>query len=197
MISWNGAAQALIDASALNGAPLDQVILLYIGFTVPQYYAQAGHNKSWNSQTWTALDIEIRPVDDSVDSRNALTFTFPGVTTGELALALSGDVEGAAVQLYSAICNPADGTVADAKLRWAGQLDIPGWQDGALALVHFTAEHLADIAARPKPIRYTSDAQQRLYPGDTFLDIDPLTDAAGRVWPSASYFKVQIGRAHV
>lgn len=190
MISWNGTAQALIDAAALNGAPLDLVQLVAIGFTVPQYYAQCGHAKTWNSITWQPLDIAISALDDSADARNALRFTFPGVTTTELALALSGDVEGSTVDVYLAICNPADGTVADAKLRWSGQLDIPGWQDGAEAVVHFTAEHLAEMAARPKPLRYTHDAQQRISAGDTFLEVDPVTDGAPIVWPAASFFKV-------
>lgn len=189
MRTWNAGAQALIDAAAAGGAPLQQVALLYIGFTVPQRYAIAGHLKTWGGNDWQPLDVAVTAVDDSVDSRTALRFTFPGVTTGELALALSGDVEGAAVNLYTALCN-ADGTVADAVLVWSGLLDVPGWQDGAEAFVHFTAEHLEDVAARPRPLRYTNDAQQRISSGDTFLDVDALTDGAARVWPAASYFKV-------
>lgn len=190
MRTFNATAQALIDAAAAGGAPLEQIMLLYIGFTVPQRYAIAGHAKTWGGNTWQALDMAITAVDDSADSRNALRFTFPGVTTGELALALTGDVEGSDVDLYAAIC-AADGTVADAVLMWSGELDVPGWQDGAEAYVHFTAEHLADVAARPKPLYYTNDAQQRISTGDTLLDVDPLTDGAGTVWPAAGFFKVQ------
>jgi hypothetical protein len=46
------------------------------------------------------------------------------------------------------------------------------------------------VALRPRVTRYTNNEQQRLYPGDTSLDVDPLTDAASLVWPAASYFKV-------
>lgn len=196
MIAWNSNARALLDAAIAGTSEVEIVGLLAIGFTVPQYFAQGGLTRSWNSQTWTGLDIEISPVDNSSDSRNGLRFSFPGVTSAELALALAGDVEGASVQLYAAVCDKtgavvAAGSVADAKLFWSGALDIPGWQDGAEALVHFTAEHRADMALRRKPLRYTNDAQQRLYPGDTFFDIDLKADGAGRVWPAASFYHQQ------
>jgi len=196
VISWNSNARALLDAAIAGTAEVELVTLLSIGFTVPQYYAQGGIDRTWSSQTWTGLDVEVTPVEDSTDSRNGLRFSFPGITSAELALALAGDVEGCAVQLYGAVCDKngvllTAGSVADAKLRWSGALDIPGWQDGAEALVHFTAEHRADMAARPKPLRYTNDAQQRLYSGDTFFDVDMRADGAGRVWPAASFYHQQ------
>ena len=72
---------------------------------------------------------------------------------------------------------------------WAGELDMPGWQGGPEALVHFSAESRASIALRQRPSRYTHDEQQRLYAGDTSLNFDPATDAAPVVWPAASYFR--------
>ena len=80
--------------------------------------------------------------------------------------------------------------VGDALLFWEGELDQAGWQAGRESIAHFTAESLASVALRPKPSRYTNDEQQRLYPGDTSLDVDPATDAATVVWPAASYFRV-------
>ncbi len=192
MKTWNATAQALLDAAQAGTGRVELVQLLYIGFTVPQRYALAGHDKVWGGFTWTALDILVEELDDAVDANNGLRFSFPGVTSGELALALGGDVEGSAVSLYLAVCNPADGTVADAQLRWGGAIDVPGWSDGAQSLVHFTAEHRSAEAARPKPVRYTNDAQQRLYPGDTFFDYDPGTDTPARPWPNAGYFRVPV-----
>lgn len=196
MKTWNADARALLDAAIAGTAEVELVDLLYIGFTVPQYYAAGGRTRTWNSQTWTGLDIAIGPVEDSADARNGLRFAFPGVTSAELALALAADVEGSAVQLYVAVVDKngvrvAAGAVADAKLAWTGALDIPGWQDGADAVVNFTAESRQDMAARAKPLRYTNDAQQRLYPGDTFFDIDMKADSAGRVWPAATFFHQQ------
>lgn len=190
MITWNAGAQALLDAAAAGGTPVEVTVLLYIGFTVPQRYVQNTKPKDWGGFTWAGVEFAIQPIDDSADARNALGFTFPGVTSAELSLALAGDVEGAPVDCYVAIVDPADGTVADAKLRWSGQLDVPGWQDGAEAAVHFTAEHLGDVAARVKPWYYTHDAQIREFSGDTFLDVDMGADGAGVVWPAASHYKV-------
>ena len=189
MRAWNSTAQALLAAAEAGTARVELVQLLQIDFTVTQRFAIAGHDKTWGGYTWTGLDIAVDAVEAAVDSREGLRFTFPGVTSSELALALGGDVEGSAVRLYVAVCDPTNGSVADAQLFWSGQLDIPGWSDGNEAFVHFTAEHSADEAARPKPIRYTNDAQQRLYPGDTFFNYAVPTDAAPIVWPAASFFK--------
>lgn len=190
MKTWNTAAQTLLDAAQAGTGRVELVQLLFIDFDTPQRYALAGHDKIWGGFTWTGLDIAVEEIDDAVDAANGLVFTFPGVTSGELALALSGDVEGTTVRLYLAVCDPADGEVADAQLRWSGALDMPGWSDGAQSLVHFTAEHRQAEAARPKPVRYTNDAQQRLYPGDTFFDYDVGTDTAGKPWPNANFYKV-------
>jgi len=190
MITWNTAAQTLLDAAAAGTAQVEVTVLLYIGFTVPQRYVLNSKPKDWGGYTWAGVEFGIQPIDDSADARNALGFSFPGVTSAELSLALAGDVEGTPVDCYVAIVDPADGTVADAKLRWSGQLDVPGWQDGAEAAVHFTAEHLGDVAARVKPWYYTNDAQQRLASGDTFLDVDMRADSAGDVWPAASFYQV-------
>lgn len=192
MKTWNATAQALLDAAQAGAGRVELVQLLFINFAVPQRYALAGHDKVWSGHTWTALDVVIEELEDAVDANNGLRFGFPGVTSGELALALSGDVEGCAVQLYMAVCDPANGTVADAQLRWSGAIEIPGWSDGAQSLVHFTAEHRSAEAARPKPLRYTNADQQRLFAGDTFFDFDPGTDSATLTWPNANYYKVPV-----
>lgn len=191
MKTWNTTAQALLDAAQAGTARVELVQLLFIDFDVPQRYAIAGHDKVWDGHTWAALDIVIDETEDAVDAFHGQKFSFPGVTGGELALALGGDVEGTTVRLYLAVCNPATGVVADAMLRWSGALDVAGWSDGAQSLVHFTAEHRSAEAARPKPLRYTNDAQQRLYPGDTFFDYDPGTDTLSRPWPNAAYYRAQ------
>lgn len=179
---------ALLDR-AIAGEQIDGFYLLSLALDTPQYFAIGGREVSWNGFTWQALDISISEVEDSVGERAGLRFSFPGVTSSELALALSEDVEGTAVELYLSLVDPTTGS-AEAISLWAGELDQPGWQDGPEALVNFTAEHLQDVAARPKPSRYTNDEQRRLYAGDTFFDFDPLTDGASLVWPAASYYKV-------
>lgn len=187
MKTWNTAAQALL-ARHVAGERIDFVPLLFADMTVPQYLAVYGVPLVWDGHTWEPRDIAIGNASSSVTELAGLTITLPGVDAGQIALAFD-DVEGAALRLYVAIVDPQTGEVADAMQLWAGELDVPGWQDGAEASVIFTAEHRGSLALRPKVARYTDDEQRRLYPGDTSLNVPPSTDSAGRVWPAASYFK--------
>ena len=134
--------------------------------------------------------MAIDAISDDVAQPSGLRFTLPAVTESQIALAVTDDIEGSDVNVYMAFVDPATGAVADAILVWAGELDMPGWEDGPEALAHFTAEHRGTIAMRSRPQRYTNGEQQRLYPGDTSLAFDPATDGAPVVWPANSYFKV-------
>ena len=88
MITWNTAAQTLLDAAAAGTAQVEVTVLLYIGFTVPQRYVLNSKPKDWGGYTWAGVEFGIQPIDDSADARNALGFSFPGVTSAELSLAL-------------------------------------------------------------------------------------------------------------
>lgn len=149
----------------------------------------AGRPVQWGGHTWQPLGLHLDAVQDDVGEFGNITFTLPGVTESHLALALVEPVQGTKVRVYDALIDPANGTVADAVLAWAGELDTPGVEDGAQATVVANAEHRGAVALRTKPARYTDDEQQRLYPGDTSLNFDPATDAKPLVWPAASYFR--------
>lgn len=187
MKTWNSAAQALL-ARHLAGERIDFVPLIFADLDVPQYYAVCGYPLVWDGHTWEPRDFGISAVSSNVGEYPGLTLTLPGVDEAQIALAFD-EVDGATLRLYVAIVDPDTGEVADAMQMWSGELDIPGWQDGAEASVIFTAEHRGSLALQPKVRRYTSDEQQRIYPGDTSLDQDPATDASGIVWPSAAYWK--------
>lgn len=175
---------------ALTGEPIPVVPLVFFDLTVPQYWAVCGMPLVYDGHTWEPLDIAITDIKDEADQFGTLRFTLPGATDTQIALALAGDAEGSAVTIHLAWVDPSTGTVEDALQVWAGELDVAGWQDGAEAAIHFTAEHRAGVAMRQRVTRYTDDEQQRLFTGDTSLDVDPLTDAAPLVWPAASFFRV-------
>jgi hypothetical protein len=183
-------AQAL-KARAIAGEKIPFHVLVFFDLPVPQRWAVGGTPLVWDGHTWDAQDMLIDAISDDVAQPSGLRFTLPAVTESQIALAVDDDVEGSEVEVYMAFVDPADGSVADAILVWAGELDIPGWQDGPEALAHFTAEHRGTIAMRSRPQRYTNSEQQRLLPGDTSLAFDPATDGAPLVWPGQSYFKVQ------
>ncbi|MEY2653781.1 MAG: hypothetical protein RLZZ524_809 [Pseudomonadota bacterium] len=187
MRTLNADALAL-QTRRLAGEKIPVIPLLFLDLTTPQRWAIAGTPLVWGGYTWEARDILLGEVEDSGSEYSGLRITLPGVSDSERALAFE-DVEGAACELRLAYVDPDTAVVEDAVLVWAGELDVSGWQAGPEAIVHFTAEHRASIALRPRPSRYTNDEQQRLYTGDTSLDFDPQTDAAPVVWPAAGYFR--------
>lgn len=182
----NAAALAL-RARRLAGEKIPRVPLVHFALPVPQRWAICGLPLVWGGFTWAPLDVVVSEISESVGERNTLRFTLPAVTPAERALAAQ-DVEGAEVRVYEADVNPDTGAVADAMQVWRGVLDQTGWQDGPQATAIFTARSLLDWALESRPRRYTNDDQLRLYPGDTSLDVDPLTDRPALVWPAASYF---------
>lgn len=181
------AGQALLDR-AIAGEAIPIVRLIEAQFTVPQYWAACGVPLEWSSQTWAPLEAQVSEVEADVGSLPGFTITLPGVSPSEVALPFS-DVEDVVVKTYWALVDPADGTVGDAVLEGGGQIDVPGFQDGAAPSVHFTIENMGQLALRQRPSRYTDDEQRRLYPDDTCLQFDPAQDAASVVWPGAGFFK--------
>ncbi len=182
-------AQALLDRIAA-GEQVPVVQLIDMQFTPNLRYTTAGHNIEWDGETWITAGIgTVDPIEDSAGEVQALQFSLPGISAEQIALALTEPVEGTRVLVYDALVDPDTGEVAGAVRAWSGTLNVPSVEDGQVATVIVTAEHRGMSALRPKPSRYTDDEQQRLFPGDTSLDIDPATDAAPIPWPTASFFK--------
>jgi len=189
MRTLNTDAQALL-ARIEAGEQIPLVQLVAMLFPVPLLYTTAGHSITWDGDTYVSAGLGgIEPIEDSTGDVQALQFSLPGITAEQIALALTEPVEGTTVHVYDALIDPATGVVADAVLAWSGTLNVPSIEDGQTATVVVTAEHRGMAALRPKPSRYTDDEQQRLFPGDTSLNIDPETDAGPIAWPKASFFR--------
>lgn len=188
MRTVNAEAQALLDRIAA-GERIPIAQLLEMRFPVTERYTTAGSDKVWDGHAWSSLGMQMAPIADEVGNLPGLSFTLPGVSDTALATVLSDQVEGVEVVVYDALIDPETGAVhvVDAA-AWTGTLNLPSITDGRRATITLTAEHRGVVALRPKPVRYTDEAQQRLYPGDTALAFDPATDAAPVVWPSAAWF---------
>jgi hypothetical protein len=186
----NTAGLALL-ARALAGEQLPIVQLVEVQFAAATVYlTTAGGRIVWNGHNWEPAGLgAIEAVEDSAAEMPGLSFTLPGLTPEQLFVALEPGTEGRPVRVYDALINPDTGECADAVLAWAGTLNVPTLQDGPQADLVVTAEHRGMLALRPKPSRYTDDEQRRLYPGDTSLDVDPVTDAKPIAWPAASFFR--------
>jgi len=189
MRTLNVDAQALL-ARIEAGEQIPLVQLVAMLFTVPLLYTTAGHSITWDGDTYVSAGLgSIEPIQDSTGHVQQLQFSLPGISEEQIALALTEAVEGTTVHVYDALLDPDTGVVADAVLAWSGTLNVPSIEDGTSATVIVTAEHRGMAALRPKPSRYTNDEQQRLFPGDTSLNVDPESDAGPIAWPAASFFR--------
>lgn len=189
MRTLNANALALL-ARIEAGERIPVVQLVQLVLTETIYLTTAGRAISWDGHSWLPAGLgAIEPIEDVAGDVQALQFSLPGVSSEQIAIALTETVEGKVVRVYDALIDPDTGGVEDAVLAWAGTLNVPSLEDGQTATVFLTAEHRGMHALRAKPSRYTNDEQQRRYTGDTSLDIDPATDAAPVAWPAASFFK--------
>lgn len=188
MRNLNAAAVAL-QARLEAGEPIPKPLLLEVHLSPVQYLTTAGGSVTWGGHSWKAVPLEVEAIQHGANGEvDQLAFMVAAITEDQIQFALE-PVEGALVRVYDAWVNPDTGEVVEAVLAWSGSLNVPTLADGVRASVSWTAEHRAVRAYRPKPSTYSNDEQQRLYPGDTSLNVDPQTDAAGLAWPAASYFK--------
>ena len=130
----------------------------------------------------------IDAVQETPAEVKQLRFTMSGVPTASIALALTEPVQGKLVTLKLAIFDPATYQVLGSHTRWAGRMDVMSISDGGgSATLTVTAEHAGIDLTRPGVSLYTDLEQQRLYPGDLFLQY--LNDQVEQriVWPAASW----------
>lgn len=165
--------------------------LVHVNFTpIPAYLTTAGHRVRWNGLDWLPGVLgAIQPISDSNTEFMALKFTLPGISPEQVFIALEAQVEGIGIRVYDALVNPTSGVCEEAILAWSGTLNVPELINSTQADLTVSAEHRGLIANRPKPSRYTDDEQRRLYPGDSSMDGDPLTDAKPLAWPNATFFR--------
>lgn len=183
-------AEALLER-AVAGEQIIIAQLVQIDLDVPQRLTTAGYPLQWGGYTWAPVGVAITPVENGAgEDGEEITISLPAVTGAQLALALVEPVAGRTVAVRDALIDPATGEVVDAPLVWRGRATVPSIQDGAQAVLSIACETNLARAWQPKPARYTSAEQLRLYPGDTSLHYDPATDAGTVVWPAASAFRI-------
>ena len=130
----------------------------------------------------------IDAVQETPAEVKQLRFTMSGVPTASIALALTEPVQGKLVTLKLAIFDPVTYQVLGSHTRWAGRMDVMSISDGGgSATLTVTAEHAGIDLTRPSVSQYTDQEQQRLFPGDLFLQY--LNDQVEQriVWPAASW----------
>lgn len=148
-------------------------------------------NYSGNDWLGTGAVGSVEEVADAVGEHKPLRFTLTGVDSSYLAVALGSDIKNIATTVSLCVLSAADRkTVVDVLQMWTGKLDqMPIRMAGGTCTISVTAEHAGTAYARPKPLRYTDDDQQRLYPGDTCCRFVVSQSQKQDVWPAASLFR--------
>ena len=137
---------------------------------------------------------KISQIGDTSAEVKGLSFELSGAPSDKISLALTEHVRGKAVRIKIAIFDPTTYALVDTRLRWAGKLDTMAISDAMSAnsgtsTITVTAEHAGIDLARTS-ISVLSDAeQQRLYPGDLFLQYTADQVEQKIVWPAREYFK--------
>ena len=181
-------AQALL----ASGSPLALTALVEMQLSQTLYLSSWDSDIEWAGQTWQATGIlgAIEAVEDSASELRGLKFSLSGVPADSIGLALGENVQGKPCILRLGLMEPDKHVIVDVQTVWSGTLDQMALTEGdGGSAIAVTAEHRGVSMQRPKTLRYTDADQQRLYPGDRFLQY--VTAQAGQpvVWPASSYFK--------
>lgn len=131
----------------------------------------------------------IGALQDTAAELRGLQFELSGVPSDLLSLALTEPVQGKAVRIKTAVFDPDTYAALDVRLRWAGRLDVMAVNDGEQsATISVTAEHAGIDLVRPASSLYTDAEQQRLAPGDLFLQFLAEQVEQRVVWPAREFF---------
>ncbi len=129
--------------------------------------------KSWNSQSWDGFGemLGFSPVDETTEfGASGLAFTWNGVPSAALSLALNDNYRGRACALWLAVCDES-WAVLDAYQIFAGRMDVMAIEDtGDTCRITLQAESRLIDLGRARTARYTDAEQQRRFPGDKGLE---------------------------
>lgn len=132
----------------------------------------------------------VEEVADSAGEFKNLRFTLSGISAAYLSVALSLNLKSVACTVHVCVLDGTTHAVADVLQVWTGKMDqMPVALGNGTCTITAIAEHAGAAYARPKPLRYTDDDQQRLYPGDTCCRFVVSQSQKTDVWPAASFFR--------
>lgn len=182
-------------ATALTQPSVGLILFVEMLFDAsPMRVCSAGFDVQWNSLTWNGLG-QLGTIEEVREGEGGevtgLAFVLSGVPSSMIAVALGEKYQRRIVNVYVGFLDlPTHAVLADPVLEWSGLIDTMAVVDGAeSATIRVTAENELYDFARPAPLYWTDEDQQKLYPGDTGLRFaKQLTDRA-LVWPAAEFFK--------
>ena len=171
-----------------------QLIEMQLATTVR--LSTTGPSITWAGQTWqgAAAIGSMEVIDQQAGEIKSIRFTLNATRNTDIALALTEDIFGKPVTIYTAIFNPDDWTAADVLVEEAGRMDVmsvhedemrePGQQ--VQTSITATAEGVGIDLLRPRGLLYTHGHQQRLHPGDNAFEYVRDADLS-ITWPDKTY----------
>lgn len=178
--------------AAIASGMVPMAVLVTMAFATPLNLCTSNINLVAGGTTYTGVGGlgQISAVETTAAEIKQLQFQLSGVPTANLALVLSGAIQGTPVTISLAILDPAAYTVTDVIPIWAGQLDTMTVDDTATgSTISVTAEHVGIDLNRPAPLYYADADQQTLFPGDLFFQYTSQQFDQQIVWPAAAYFR--------
>ena len=177
-------------AAALSASPLPLAVLVEMDLDAPLFLNTGGVDLTLDGATYYGTKGlgSIGAVRETPAEVAQMQFELAGVNTELIATALGSQVQGRAVRLKVAIFDPATYQVLDARLRWAGVLDVMKIVDGIpTATIQVSAEHAGIDLLRPTT-SYLSDAEQRRVAAND-PSLQYMADQVDMrvIWPAASW----------
>ena len=165
------------------------ILLVEMLFSPAVRVATSAVHIEWGGHTWLGAGPlgGVEPINDTAGDAQGLRFSLSGVPTENLALALGASARNKPCRVYLAILNPETHAIEDVStlgLFVLDQLAVAGPTIGV------TAYSLARVFARPKPLRYTDNDQQRVSAGDRALEFIVSQSTHQDIWPAASWGRV-------
>lgn len=130
-------------------------------------------SKSWNGNTWDGFGsmLGFSPVDETTEFGAAgLTFTWSGIPSTAISLALTDNYRGRLCRLWLAVLDESF-AVLDTYQIFAGRMDFMTIDDsGDTSTISLQVESRLIDLGRARASRYTDAEQQLRYPGDKGLE---------------------------
>lgn len=162
-------------AIALGNVPL--VMLVEMDFpSAFLRFNNSGQTLAWDGHDWLGFGNigSIEPITEAADlSANGLAFVVSGVASEHIANALGQDYQGRSCKVWYAVLDSDYQVIADPIGPFSYRMDTMDIELGQTASIRVTAESRLTDWERAPVSRYTSEEQQRLYPGDLGLEFVP------------------------
>jgi len=163
-------------AAALQAGELWPAMLVYGKFLDGEVRLWSGYGPIvWQGQTWQGIGtlLSVSSIEEGTDvEARGVTLSLSGFDPDLLAEALGQVRQGLPVIIYFVLFYPGSprGIIADPLMAWAGKMDQPTINaSNETAVISLSCENRLTAMNVAVDRRYTTEDQQRDWPGDAGL----------------------------